>query len=85
MCADESDGSWDCRDISDKGKLNFTDTVIYVLFVSEIISVEFVAPPNYELKQYTKYKVIFSFTQYWHITDNNNNAILLYIHIIFIS
>ena len=85
MCADESDGSWDCRDVSDKGKLIFTDTVIYVLFVWEIISVEFVAPQNYELKNYTKYKVIFSFTQYWHITDNTNNTISLYIHIIVIS
>jgi hypothetical protein len=70
MCADESDGSWDCRDVSDKGKLKFTDTVIYVLFAWEVISVEFVAPPNYDLK-------------YWDITDNNN-AISLYIHIIVI-
>ena len=85
MCADESDGSWDCRDVSDKGKLKFVGTVIYVLFVWEITSMEFVAPQNYELKNYTKYKVIFSFTQYWDITDNTNNAISLYIHIIVIS
>ena len=37
MCADESDGSWDCRDVSDKGKLKFAGTVIYILFVWEII------------------------------------------------
>ena len=37
MYADESDGSWDCRDVSDKGKLRFAGTVIYILFVWEII------------------------------------------------
>jgi hypothetical protein len=36
MCADESDGSWDCRDVSDKGKLKFTDTVIYVLLTANL-------------------------------------------------